>query len=173
MASLGQDHEEDEDGTDPFRDGEDELDDELSGNVAAEAGRGSWWRGVVRGRGKGDDDSDDGDDEEFGDFAMAEDDKTGEGENDGHVLLRPLAVHPAKESSRGLSGLWPFGSRSDKDRSKHDNEREARREEAVPVTSEKTDEDRPAVEVKEATNRTSIEEPDDEDMMAGAGGVSG
>ncbi|KAF4508130.1 hypothetical protein G6O67_004549 [Ophiocordyceps sinensis] len=173
-ATLHED-DEDEDGTDPFRDGEDELDDELSGNVAAEGGRGSWWRGMVRGRSRkdDDDDSDDGDDdEEFGDFAMAEDDKGREGESGSHVLLRPLAVHPAKESSRGLSGLWPFGSRSDKDKGKHEGEREGgRRQEAVPTGSEKTGGEGPAVEVKEATNRTSIEEPDEEEVVVGAGRV--
>ncbi|KAM4066312.1 SIT4 phosphatase-associated protein [Hirsutella rhossiliensis] len=179
-SAMLHENDEDEDSSDPFRDGEDELEDELSGNVAAEGGRGSWWRGVVRGRSKkDDDDSDDGDDdEEFGDFAMAEDDKGREGESGSHVLLRPLAVHPAKESSRGLSGLWPFGSRGDRDKNKHEGEKEGvKRQEAAPATSEKTEDDGPAVEVKEATNRTSIEEPDEEEVVIGAerlaGGVSG
>lgn len=167
-------HEEDEDenSTDPFGDGEAEPADELSGNVAAEGGRGSWWRGVVRGGGrKEDDDSDDGDDEEFGDFAMAENDKVRED----HVLLRPLAVHPTKESSRGLSGLWPFGSR---DKNKNEVEKEGGgRPETEPAASEKSGNVGPAVEVKEATNRTSIEEPDEEEVVVGdeglAGGASG
>ena len=119
---------------------------------------------MVRSKFKADDDSDaDDDDEEFGDFAMAEEDK-GDDEGAPKVLLRPLAVHPAKESSRGLSGLWPFGSRSDKDKSKQDGGREdSKGEVTVPASREKTDEDQSAVEVKEAANRMSIEEPDDDE----------
>ncbi|GJN76425.1 hypothetical protein PLIIFM63780_009959 [Purpureocillium lilacinum] len=163
-GTLHHDDDDDDDNMDPFRDGEDEIDDDLEGDGHRDSGRGSWWRDVVRSKFKADDDSDaDDDDEEFGDFAMAEEDK-GDDEGAPKVLLRPLAVHPAKESSRGLSGLWPFGSRSDKDKSKQDGGREdSKGEVTVPASREKTDEDQSAVEVKEAANRMSIEEPDDDE----------
>ncbi|KJZ79736.1 hypothetical protein HIM_01205 [Hirsutella minnesotensis 3608] len=178
-ATLRDDDDDDEDRTDPFRDGEDELDDDLDGNGAPDGGRGSWWRGVVRGRSRNEDededdsDEEDGDDEEFGDFAMAEDDKGKDEESTPHVLLRPLAVHPAKESSRGLSGLWPFGSRSDKDKNKSESEKDGKGTNAAMAAGEKTEEDRNAVEVKEAASRTSIEEPDEEEVVVGAEGLAG
>ncbi|PNY25058.1 Extragenic suppressor of kinetochore protein 1 [Tolypocladium capitatum] len=180
-ATMHHDDDDDEDNVDPFRDGEDDIDDDdAEGDAPHERVRGSWWRGVVRSRGKASgDDSDDADDDEdeFGDFAMAEDDKGGPGADgsDGpNVVLRPLAVHPAKESSRGLSGLWPFGSRSDKDKNKHEGDKDELKDEVVvPAVSEKREDDKQAVEVKEAASRTSIEEPDDEEVVAGAEGVAG
>lgn len=174
------DDDDDEDNADPFRDGEDDIDDDdVEGDAPHERVRGSWWRGVVRSRGKaGGDDSDDADDddEEFGDFAMAEDDKGGDGADGPNVLLRPLAVHPAKESSRGLSGLWPFGSRGDrdKDKNKHEGDKEDPKDQVVvPALSEKREDDKRAVEVKEATSRTSIEEPDEEEVVVGAEALAG
>lgn len=162
-ATLHNDNDEDDDDLkDPFGDGEDDLDEDLDedDDGTNDIGRGSWWRGVV---GKKDrlEDEDTDEDEEFGDFAMAE-------EEDGRekVLLKPLAVNPAKESSRGLSGLWPFGSRTDKDKpsEKGDDSNDV----IVPVFEDKGKEKQQAVEVKEATSRTSIEDAEDEDGDTGA-----
>lgn len=169
--------EDDDNAVDPFRDGDDDIDDDddddLAADVAQESGRGSWWRSMVGGKGNADD-SDEGDEdgeEEFGDFAMAEDEKSGGGVND-DLVLRPLPVHPAKESSRGLSGLWPFGSRSDSKTRREDDREGSKREEDVASTAEKkgAGEDSKAIEVKEATSRTSIEEPDEDEVVIGAAG---
>lgn len=144
----------DDDGKNPFADdGADFDEDEDEDELQEDDGRGSWWRGVVRRKGNDDDkDSDEGndhdDDEEFGDFAMAGDDA--DKADPDNLVLKPLAVNPAKEGTRGLSGLWPFGTRAEKEAAS-----------AVPagVFVEK-----PA-EVKEATRRTSIEEPDEEEVV--------
>lgn len=173
-ATLHHDGDEDDDNTmDPFRDGDDDIDDDddLDVDVVRDGGRGSWWRGMVGRKSNADnDDSDeaDEDEDEFGDFAMAEDDKAGEVANKDQLVLRPLAVNPAKEtSSRGLSGLWPFGSRSDSSRSKREEDDADLTDEVVVPADEKKAEDNNAVEVKEATSRTSIEEPDDEEVVVG------
>lgn len=157
---VDDDNDEDENPSDPFADTEEDLDDDNDGD-----GRGSWWRDVVKTRGPPDgNDSDDereGEDEdEFGDFAMAEEDKAG-GDK---VLLKPLAVNPAKESSRGLSGLWPFSSKNDKDKDKDKQGGEGSREQAVDDDLNDGNE-KQAVEVKAAKRRTSIEEPDDEEVV--------
>ncbi|PHH84884.1 hypothetical protein CDD83_1225 [Cordyceps sp. RAO-2017] len=182
-ATLHGGDEEDEGATDPFRDREDEMNEDGEAKASAEGGRGSWWRGVVRGRGNDDDDDDDDDDdedddhdgsdsdegdEEFGEFAMAEEDKDGDEKRTHSVLLRPLAVHPAKESSRGLSGLWPFGSRTDKDKNRHEGEGEEGGKRDGAKTE--ADKEKQAVEVKEARSRTSIEEPDEEEVVVEGGG---
>lgn len=158
--------------TDPFRDDNDDMDDDddLDVDVVQDGGRGSWWRGMVGRRSSADDgDSDeaDEDDDEFGDFAMAEDDKSGGTSNKEQLVLRPLAVNPAKESSRGLSGLWPFGSRSESNKAKRDEEGHGLKDEVVESADEKKGEDYRAIEVREATSRTSIEEPDEEEIVVG------
>lgn len=153
----------DDDEKDPFADTEEDLDD-----ADDDGARGSWWRGVVRERSKTDgnesDDErdDDDDDDEFGDFAMAEDERAGEDK----LVLRPLAVNPAKEgNTRGLSGLWPFGL------SKAEKEKEDIRSGSLESGSagqgdEIGDrEEKKAVEVKEAKRRTSIEDPDDDEVV--------
>lgn len=170
--------EDDGNAVDPFRDGDDDIDDDddddddLEADVAQESGRGSWWRSMVGGKGNTDDldEGDEDGEEEFGDFAMAEDEKSSGGVDD-NLVLRPLAVHPAKESSRGLSGLWPFGSRSDS-KTRRDDDKEGSKREDVASTAEKkgAGEDSKAVEVKEATSRTSIEEPDEDEVVIGAAG---
>lgn len=156
----------DDDLRDPFADGEDDLDDD--DDILGDGGRGSWWRGVVRRKiseeERGSDDGNDhDDDEEFGDFAMAEDEnEKGDEEN---VVLKPLAVNPAKEGNRGLSGLWPFGSKSDKEKQTEGTADAS----PVDISSEKKTEPEPeqpsAVEVKEAKRRTSIEDPDEEEPI--------
>lgn len=116
--------------------------------------RGSWWRGVVRrkpkagavggddkerfgdGRDDLDEDEEDvrsrsagSDDEEFGDFAMPEVDKSGGAGSaaDGagsefdaereKVLLKPLPVHPpaSGNKSSAFSSLWPFSNAAKKE----------------------------------------------------------
>lgn len=164
----------DDDNIDPFADVDDDEDDDLDHAVANnEAGRGSWWRSVVRGGDNNNNDADgDSEDEDFGDFAVAEDEK-GSSENaaDKGTLFRPLAVNPAKEAARGLSGLWPFGSRStatDKEKAKSDGERTSEDEVVVsPVSGD--DEDKYIAQVKEATHRTSIEDDDEVDVGAELG----
>ncbi|KAM0254858.1 hypothetical protein ACHAQJ_006350 [Trichoderma viride] len=161
-ATVHDDNDDDDDDNleDPFGDGEADLDDDLDDEMSNNLGRGAWWRGVVgRRSGLEEDDSDDDDDEEeFGDFAMAEEEKAGEGQDGDNVVLKPLAVHPPRESSRGLSGLWPFGSRAEKDKDETKGDADAR-------TAEERDEEpeKRAVEVKEAQRRTSIEDDDDDD----------
>ncbi|KAH0489823.1 hypothetical protein TgHK011_001320 [Trichoderma gracile] len=163
-ATANDDHDDDDDDDnleDPFGDGEGELDDDLDDDLSTNLGRGAWWRGVVGKRsGMEDDDSDD--DEEFGDFAMAEEEKGGEGQDEDNVVLKPLAVHPPRESSRGLSGLWPFGSRADKDKSGEGKD-EQKGEGEGSTTEERDDEPERAIEVREAQRRTSIEDDDDDD----------
>lgn len=169
----GNHDDDDDDNVDPFADVDDE-DDDLDHAVANnEAGRGSWWRSVVRGGDNSNNDADgDSEDEDFGDFAVAEDEKgSSENASDKSTLFRPLAVNPAKEAARGLSGLWPFGSRStatDKEKAKSDGERTSEDEVVVsPVSGD--DDDKHIAQVKEATHRTSIEDDDEVDVGAELG----
>jgi hypothetical protein len=142
-------------GADPFADVDenDDMDDDLHNTESQDAGRGSWWRGVIGSKASQEEDSDD----EFGDFAMAEEEKNGEEDTPEKVLLRPLAVNPTKEATRGLSGLWPFGSRSESKAK----EGETVDEGEVVVPSMNDGEGQQAVEVKEAERRMSIEEDDE------------
>ena len=175
---------------DPFADAGDDFEEEEDAEASAGNGeRGAWWRGVVGRRGKidgSDSDEDGGDeDEEFGDFAMAEDEKGGDAGSDEKVVLKPLAVNPGKDSSRGLSGLWPFSSKPSREDGR-DKEREGGSQELLaPAVSKeelfsptnvefaRTQPERHAVEVKEATRRTSIEDPDEDDEAFGAEGMAG
>ncbi|KAJ3474238.1 hypothetical protein NLG97_g9932 [Lecanicillium saksenae] len=116
---------------------------------------------------------DDSDDEEFGDFAMAEEEKGSASKEEGEsrpekLLLKPLAVNPMKEAARGLSGLWPFGSRSDTtataDKSKADDDEG----EVVVSASGESDDGKGRtgpVEAKEGIRRESIEEVDDDEVV--------
>lgn len=156
-ATLHEDDDDDDDNpTDPFADTEEDMDDDDD----QDGGRGSWWRGVVRGRmrtdgNESDDEREEDDDDEFGDFAMAEDERGGEDK----LVLRPLAVNPAKEgNARGLSGLWPFGL------SKAEKEKESDRLSREDMDDGGED-SKQAVEVKEAKRRTSIEDPDDDEVV--------
>ncbi|RFU75023.1 sit4 phosphatase-associated [Trichoderma arundinaceum] len=169
-ATVHDDNNDDDDDDnleDPFGDGEADIDDELDDEMSNNLGRGSWWRGVVgRRSGLEDDDSDDEDEEEFGEFAMAEEEKPGDGQDKDNVVLKPLAVHPPRESSRGLSGLWPFGSRADKDKGgQAGDDKDEQKGDAEACTAEERDDEpeKRAIEVKEAQRRTSIEDDDDDD----------
>ncbi|KAF4977659.1 hypothetical protein FZEAL_5849 [Fusarium zealandicum] len=157
------DDDDDENPTDPFADTEEDFDDD---DQPQDTAKGAWWRDVVRERGgkpdgnESDDERDD-DDDEFGDFAMADNDGTG-GDDDQNVVFKPLAVNPAKEgSTRGLSGLWPFGL------SKAEKDKEGAKANDDNGAGDKVGDadDIKAVEVKEAKRRTSIEDPDDDEVV--------
>jgi SIT4-associating protein SAP185/190 len=161
-GDLSNDDDDEENPADPFADTEEDFDDD---DQPQDDARGAWWRDVVRDRGgkpdgnESDDERDDDDDDEFGDFAMPEDDTTGD--NQGSVL-RPQPVNPTKEgSTRGLSGLWPFGL------SKAEKEKEGNKSTAEDEAAGKAmgDDETKAVEVKEAKRRTSIEDPDDDEVV--------
>ncbi|KAI4868190.1 hypothetical protein F4820DRAFT_411110 [Hypoxylon rubiginosum] len=167
----------------PFEDdGEDDVDDDSddglgeNDNNESWRARGSWWRGALRrsrerfGDGRDDSDSDkdeaagaDEDDEEFGDFAMPEVDKDGSNDKSG-IIVKPLPVHPPSQSPKAsaFSGLWPFGSK-DKEKQKAKEEDGAERSENP---SEITGDDGEKIKsTHEATRRTSIEDPDDEEVV--------
>ncbi|KAJ6784308.1 hypothetical protein PWT90_11004 [Aphanocladium album] len=171
------DDDDDDDGhnaTDPFADvDDDDLDDDLDEDEPQTDSRGGWWRGVV-GTAPGTGDQDDSDDEEFGDFAMAEEEKgvaaKAEGESTpDKVLLKPLAVNPMKEAARGLSGLWPFGSRSETTTATADKTKTDDDEGEVVVSASGESDDGKGktgpVEAKEGIRRESIEEVDDDEVV--------
>ncbi|KAM3441949.1 hypothetical protein MY4824_001363 [Beauveria thailandica] len=174
---------------DPFADVDDDDldDDDLDDDEPqrrGDSGRGGWWRGMVSraaGAGVHDDDSDD---EEFGDFAMAEEEKDGRDKSKDEetttttptpdrVLLKPLAVNPVKEAARGLSGLWPFGSRAEtsttttaaapEEAIKRDDDEEGEVVVTPPAAAE--GHGKGVVQAKEGIRRTSIEEVDDDEVV--------
>ncbi|KAI1471777.1 SAPS-domain-containing protein [Daldinia caldariorum] len=173
----------------PFEDdGEDDVDDESDDGLAGDdnnaeswgtgASRGSWWRGAL-GRGKerfgdGRDDSDsdkdeaaggEDEDEEFGDFAMPEVDKDGSNDKGG-VIVKPLPVHPPPQNQKAsaFTSLWPFGSKDKEKQKAKDNETSG--ENSGEVTDEITGDDGEKIKsTHEATRRTSIEDPDDEEVV--------
>lgn len=167
------DENDNEDGRDPFADGDDDDDDDDDGGYdnRGTPRRGAWWRSVVgRGGGRGESDEEEEDEDEFGDFTSAEggDEVAAGGSNvrggdstgAGSVLLKPLAVNPSTESARGQGGLWPFNN-------KNGEGNEADREDGNdPVV---TGGFRGAAggtggtvaEVREAKRRTSIEDPEE------------
>ncbi|KAK0382931.1 hypothetical protein NLU13_8847 [Sarocladium strictum] len=161
-ASFENDDDED-DGRDPFADGDD-LDDD-GGEASAHGGsRGAWWRAAVDPDEKANSSDED---EEFGDFAMAEEDKAtaDRGEN---VVLKPLAVNPAKDAStRGLSGLWPFTNKVDAKAEEEDDDAEAASSGTGTTSGERsgTAGTLGPIEVREAKRRTSIEDPEDEEVV--------
>ncbi|KAI1476527.1 hypothetical protein F4774DRAFT_392618 [Daldinia eschscholtzii] len=173
----------------PFEDdGEDDVDDESDDGLAeddnnaeswgAGASRGSWWRGALRrgkekfGDGRDDSDSDkdeaaggEDEDEEFGDFAMPEVDKDGSSDKTG-VIVKPLPVHPPTQSQKAsaFTSLWPFGSKDKEKQKTKDNEAPA--ENSGDATGEITGDDGEKIKsTHEATRRTSIEDPDDEEVV--------
>jgi len=161
-------------------------------NSAWASGKGSWWRGMVRrprndGFGRDDSDSDkednDEDDEEFGDFAMPEAEPAPGTDPNEKVLLKPLAVHPASgnQAKMGFSGLWPFSAKesSEKDSSAGtgattekgdvDTEKSGREtstaDDVVDLGSKEAEENEKVQQAVEAKRRTSIEDPDDEEVV--------
>ncbi|KAI1382859.1 SAPS-domain-containing protein [Hypoxylon trugodes] len=170
----------------PFEDdGEDDVDDESDDGLGdddntdswgAGPSRGSWWRGAL-GRGKerfgdGRDDSDsdkdepaggDEEDEEFGDFAMPEVDKDGSNEKGG-VIVKPLPVHPPSQSQKTspFTSLWPFGSKDKEKQKAKEGETSEKHENPDDITGEDGEKIK---STHEATRRTSIEDPDDEEVV--------
>ncbi|KAI0596963.1 SAPS-domain-containing protein [Biscogniauxia sp. FL1348] len=173
-----------DDGEDVDDDSDDGLgDDDHNDSWNAGAPRGSWWRGTLRrgnerfGDGRDDSDSDndvkaegDDEDEEFGDFAMPEVDKDNDSKNS--VIVKPLPVHPPSQhqKSSAFTSLWPFGSK-DKDREKEKEKQKGKEgDEAaadVPDTpGEITGDDGKKIKsTHEAARRTSIEDPDEEEVV--------
>jgi SIT4-associating protein SAP185/190 len=168
----------------PFEDDAEDVDEDSDDGLGGDENsswnshaRGSWWRSALSrnrkekfGDGRDDSDSDqdeqgDGDedeDEEFGDFAMPEKENDGEKSN---VIVKPLPVHPPTQNqkSSGFTSLWPFsgqgfGSR-DKDKSK---EGETEKTDQDELTS---DDGGKIKSTHEATARSSIEDPDEEEVV--------
>ncbi|KXJ86267.1 SIT4 phosphatase-associated protein-domain-containing protein [Microdochium bolleyi] len=175
---------EDEELRDPFGDDAAEDDDDSDDGIGAgdneswnSASRGGWWRGAL-GRGSGEkfgdgrDDSDsdkerdgagdaDEDDEEFGDFAMPEADKEG----DTGVIVKPLPVHPPQQGGKGSSAftsLWPFGSKEKEKQRAKEGEESASAGSPKEITG---DDGEKIKSTHEAKRRTSIEDPDDEEVV--------
>ncbi|OTA53012.1 hypothetical protein K449DRAFT_225438 [Hypoxylon sp. EC38] len=170
----------------PFEDdGEDDVDDESDDGLGEDdnneswgtgPSRGSWWRGALRrsrerfGDGRDDSDSDkdeaakgDEEDEEFGDFAMPEVEKDGSNDKGG-VIVKPLPVHPPSQSQKtsAFTSLWPFGSK-DKEKQKT---KEGEATEKTDNPGEITGDDGEKIKsTHEAARRTSIEDPDDEEVV--------
>ncbi|KAI1343731.1 SAPS-domain-containing protein [Xylariaceae sp. FL0016] len=171
----------------PFEDGEDDVDDDSDDGLGGDdqnadawntgSSRGSWWRGALRrggkerfGDGRDDSDSDkegregDEEDEEFGDFAMPEADKNGDNEKES-VIVKPLPVHPPSQNQKtsGFTSLWPFGSKDkDKEKPKTKEEADLVTEQPDEITGDNGEKIKAA---QETTRRTSIEEPDEEEVV--------
>ncbi len=174
----------------PFEDdGEDEIDDDSDDGLGEDGGntdswgsrtsRGGWWRGTLRSRerfGDGRDDSDsdkddqagaeDDDDDEFGDFAMPETDKDGD-QTKASVIVKPLPVHPPPHNAKSsaFTSLWPFGS---KEKEKPKGEESAVTAEAAGEAGHGHDHDHDHTTIKtthEAARRTSIEDPDEDEVV--------
>ncbi|KAI0376239.1 SAPS-domain-containing protein [Hypomontagnella monticulosa] len=170
----------------PFEDdGEDDVDDESDDGLGEDVNngeswgagsRGNWWRSALRrsrerfGDGRDDSDSDkdeptggDEEDEEFGDFAMPEVDKDGSNEKTG-VIVKPLPVHPPSQSQKAspFTSLWPFGSKDKEKQKAKDDETPERTENPGEITGDDGERIR---STHEAARRTSIEDPDDEEVV--------
>ncbi|TGJ82400.1 hypothetical protein E0Z10_g6366 [Xylaria hypoxylon] len=174
----------------PFEDdGEDEVDDDSDDGLGDDGGnrdswgsrtsRGGWWRSTLRNRerfGDGRDDSDsdkedqagaeDDDDDEFGDFAMPETDKDGD-QSKASVIVKPLPVHPPPHNpkSSGFTSLWPFGSK-EKGKTKGEESvatAESATGEAAAAAAD--DDDANIKTTHEAARRTSIEDPDEDEVV--------
>ena len=191
-STLRNPFEDDAEDVDEDDDSDDGLGNE-SGNPGGtwnSQGRGGWWRGALAHReerfGDGRDDDSDSDkddaadeDEEFGDFAMPEVDGEGNASPDKtNVIVKPLPVHPPSQNpkSSAFTSLWPFsspgfGTSKDKDKEREkDKENPAKSDEAGTVlTGEQSavtgDDGKKIKSTHEAASRTSIEDPDDEEVV--------
>ncbi|KAI1498047.1 SAPS-domain-containing protein [Biscogniauxia marginata] len=174
----------------PFEDDGEDVDDDSDDGLGddghndswnAGSSRGSWWRGALRrgkerfGDGRDDSDSDnedkaegDDEDEEFGDFAMPEVDTDGNDAKNS-IVVKPLPVHPPSQhqKSSAFTSLWPFGSKDkDKDREKQ----KGKEGDEVADVSDKPgeimgDDGEKIKSTHEAARRTSIEDPDEEEVV--------
>ncbi|KAI0399996.1 SAPS-domain-containing protein [Xylaria palmicola] len=168
---------------DDSEDAEDDSDDGLGqdgGNAdlwgSSRSSRGSWWRSTLQrnqerfGDGRDDSDSDkedhdqaedEDDDDEFGDFAMPEtENANSNSQGKASVIVKPLPVHPPPHNpkSSAFTSLWPFGSK--------DKEKERPRSEDGTTSEITNDEDTTKIKTThEAKRRTSIEEPDDDEVV--------
>jgi SIT4-associating protein SAP185/190 len=167
----------------PFEDDADEVDSDEADDYdddeesAGVAGRGSWWRGVVMRGGHpdgmdSDDDIDEEDDEEFGDFAMPEAESPPKSAPSNPIILKPLPVHPPQTSKTGFSSLWPFtgpGFGSATGNKEQDKDSTAAGEsgaESSDAGDKVLNEDGVCVSrAVEAKRRTSLEDPDDEEVV--------
>ncbi|KAI1174215.1 SAPS-domain-containing protein [Nemania sp. FL0916] len=179
----------------PFEDdGEDEVDDDSDDGLGEDEGntdpwdsrtsRGSWWRSTLqRGRerfGDGRDDSDsdkedhaeadDDDEDEFGDFAIPEADQRDNEQSRASVIVKPLPVHPPPPNpkSSAFTSLWPFSSKErDKEKEKAKGEEEAAAAMTAEAASEAEthDHDTTIRTTHEAARRTSIEDPDEDEVI--------
>ncbi|KAK7920138.1 hypothetical protein PG985_008160 [Apiospora marii] len=179
---FGDDAEEDDE------DSDDGLGEGGEGGSWNSQGRGSWWRGALTrggsekfGDGR-DDDSDsekdeaaEDDDEEFGDFAMPEVEKEGGNGEKANVIVKPLPLHPPNQNQKSstFTSLWPFSSpgfgskdkEKEKEKSKGEEEGSSSSGQKA-TTSEITGDDGEKIKrTHEATSRTSIEDPDDEEVV--------
>ncbi|KAK9424474.1 putative Extragenic suppressor of kinetochore protein 1 [Seiridium unicorne] len=173
----------------PFGDDAEDVDDDSDDGLGGDDdnsgwnshGRGSWWRSALSrnrqekfGDGRDDSDSDkddqgDGDDEdeEFGDFAMPE--KDGNDSEKNNVIVKPLPVHPPSQNQKtsGFTSLWPFSGQGfgSKDR---DKEKEKPKE-GGPEKSDQdeinSDDGGKIKSTHEAKARSSIEDPDEEEVV--------
>ena len=120
---------------------------------------------------KGLSDSEDEGDEEFGEFAMPEEDgaaggeaKSGSGEGQGEgsplKVVKPLAVHPVAGKS-GFGSLWPFNTQHFAAR--EGEKSEGKEEKAAEGSKEGEKEEGEGVSrTVEAKKRTSLDDGDDE-----------
>ncbi|KAI0121393.1 SIT4 phosphatase-associated protein-domain-containing protein [Xylariales sp. AK1849] len=174
----------------PFEDdAEDDVDDDSDDGLGDEGGstgswnshsRGSWWRGALSrggkerfGDGRDDSDSDkddqaegDDEDEEFGDFAMPE--KEGTNAEKSNVIVKPLPVHPPNQNqkSSAFTSLWPFSGQGfgskDKEKEKAKEGEGSENSESDDITG---DDGEKIKSTHEAKRRTSIEDPDEEEVV--------
>ncbi|KAI1750372.1 SAPS-domain-containing protein [Xylaria castorea] len=174
----------------PFEDDGEDVDDDSDDGLGDDGGnadlwgdsraeRSGWWRGTLQrsrerfGDGRDDSDSDkedqaeaeDDEDDEFGDFAMPETNKDNDQTKAG-VIVKPLPVHPPPHNpkSSGFTSLWPFGSK-EKDKEKPKGEEPATAATAEPVDETAHDNDTKIKTTHEAASRTSIEDPDDDEVV--------
>ncbi|ETS80854.1 hypothetical protein PFICI_08383 [Pestalotiopsis fici W106-1] len=167
----------------PFEDDAEDVDDDSDDGLGGDEnsawnshGRGSWWRSALSrnrqekfGDGRDDSDSDNDDqgdeeDEEFGDFAMPEEEAHNEKSN---VIVKPLPVHPPNQNqkSSAFTSLWPFSSQGfgSKDKEK---EKSKEGDSEKPEHEEISSDDGGKIKsTHEAKARSSIEDPDDEEVV--------
>lgn len=132
-----------------------------------------------------DDDADDIEDEEFGDFAMPEATPAPTSMVSGidpareKILLKPLPVHPSAVKTSSFGSLWPFNTQSfgskGIDRKDDIDLDKTPTQEKAPELPLKPDDGAEVVgedgkkidRAVEAKSRTSIEDPDEDDVVVG------
>ncbi|TRX91032.1 hypothetical protein FHL15_008014 [Xylaria flabelliformis] len=176
----------------PFEDDGEDVDDDSDDGLGDDGGnadpwgdsrtsRGGWWRSTLQrsrerfGDGRDDSDSDkedqagaeDEEDDEFGDFAMPETNNNKDNDQTkAGVIVKPLPVHPPPHNpkSSAFTSLWPFGSK-EKDKEKPKGEESTTAATAEPLDETANDNDTKIKTTHEAARRTSIEDPDDDEVV--------